>query len=91
MSKEGKDKKIHPARWLLLIPLQLVADVVILVLSAYIDSNLYSNAAQTPGHPAPAFTLIGGLLVMVLTVIAIIVAIIMFISSLIKKHKIEKQ
>jgi hypothetical protein len=91
MSKEKKDKTIHPAKWLLLIPFQLVADVVLLVLGAYIDSNLYTNAAQTPGHPAPAFTLISGMLVIVLTVIAVIVAIIMFISSLIKKHRIEKQ
>ena len=91
MSKPDKDKTIHPARWLLLIPLQLVLDVVIITLSAYADSKLFADAANNPGHPAPAFTMIGFMLVLVITAAVVLIAIIMFIVSLIRKHSIKKQ
>lgn len=91
MSRSNKDKTIHPARWLLLIPLQLILDVVIITLCAYLDSNLFADAAQAQGHPAPAFTMIGFILVFVLSVAAVLVAIIMFIASLIRKHSLKHQ
>ncbi|MBP5311119.1 MAG: hypothetical protein J6Z05_11030 [Lachnospiraceae bacterium] len=91
MSRSNKDKTIHPARWLLLIPLQLILDIVIITLCAYLDSNLFADAAQAQGHPAPAFTMIGFILVFVLSAAAVLVAIIMFIASLIRKHSLKQQ
>ena len=87
----NKEKKIRPARWLWLIPIQLILDVVIFVGAAYLDSSIADKSEQVAGHPAPAFTLLAFVLIGVFTVVVPIFSIIMVVISSAKKNAQKKR
>ena len=80
-SKKGNS----PFRPLLLIPIQLVLDLVLFFFGAYLDTRIVNSNAV--GHPAPAFTLIFSLLAVVATVVVIIFAIVRSIVLYNKKRR----
>ena len=86
----AKDKKIRPLKWLLLIPIQVIIDALVMWGATYLDSVIYSDAANMQGHPAPAFTLIAFMLFGLITIVVFIVAIIMFIVSCVRKASQKK-
>ena len=55
-------KPKHPAfalLWLIMIPVQIILDVVMISLGALADTSMANPEAL--GHPAPAVTLIAGI------------------------------
>ena len=81
----AKDKTIKPFKWLLLIPIQVLIDALVMWGAVYLDSLIYSDAANMQGHPAPAFTLIAFMLFGIITLVVFVIAIIMFIVSCVRK------
>lgn len=71
--------------WLLLIPLQLVIDVLLISLAAYVDVSIADRSAL--GHPAPAFSIFAMLIAVSFTVVVFVVSIILVIVrySVLKK------
>ncbi len=74
--------KNNPYSALLLIPILIVINIIILILSSLIDTQLIPWASNSGGHPAPVFTLlafivmpiidiIGGIIAVVITVIRV--------------------
>lgn len=78
---DGSKKKHRAAAflWLLLIPLQIVIDIVLLVLGTRLDLAAADTAAS--GHPAPAFTLIFFFAAAIITIIVIIISVILTIRA----------
>ncbi|MBO4901792.1 MAG: hypothetical protein J5518_03250 [Lachnospiraceae bacterium] len=63
-------KPKHPAValfWLILIPAQIILDVVMITLGAYADTAIANPEAH--GHPAPAVVLLATFIAVVFTVI----------------------
>ena len=74
--------------WLLIIPAQLMVDVILISLGAYMDSRLFENSG-VQGHGMPIFTVIMPIVALVLTIIAVIVSIALVIiryASISKKN-----
>ena len=86
----AKNKTIKPFKWLLLIPIQIVIDALVMWGAVYLDSVIYSDAANMQGHPAPAFTLIAFMLFGLITLVVFAIAIIMFIVSCVRKASKKK-
>lgn len=74
--------KNNPYSALLLIPILIVINIIILILSSLIDTQLIPWASNSGGHPVPVFTLlafivmpiidiIGGIIAVVITVIRV--------------------
>ncbi len=75
------DRKKSPARaflWLLIIPAQLVIDMLLIALGAALDSRIFSSA-EPQGHGVPLFTAILPMLGIIMTVIVVIVSVILVI------------
>ena len=66
--------------WLLIIPAQLVMDVILIALGAYIDSRIFDNPG-VQGHGMPVFTVIMPIIALLFTIIAVIVSIVLVIIS----------
>ena len=87
MNQQPKQKS--PSRWLILIPIQLVLDIIIFYICAYVDTTLPRKLhPDAIGHPAPALTLFAVLILPIITIIVIIVSIIA--SSVASKSAKEK-
>lgn len=74
-------RRRSPARaflWLLMIPAQLLIDVLLIVLGASIDGRIFSSA-EHQGHGVPLFTTILPMLGIIMTVIVVIVSVILVI------------
>ncbi len=70
--------------WLLLIPAQVIAGFLFILLGSVLDSFVFSGAGSGQGHPAPFLLLIFALLAGGVTVIIIIVSIVLTIVHLVK-------
>ena len=85
------DRKKSPARaflWLLIIPAQLVIDMLLIALGAALDGMIFSGSGAQ-GHGMPVFTVIMPVAVILLTVIAVTVSVVLVIvkySSYKKKY-----
>ncbi|MCR5269366.1 MAG: hypothetical protein K6E16_12730 [Lachnospiraceae bacterium] len=86
-------KPKHPAfalLWLLGIPVQIVIDILLFTLGAMADTAIANPGADQLGHPAPAFTIIALIIVVIFTIIiplaSIIVTIVRF-AVLNKKYQ----
>ena len=71
--------------WLLLIPGQLILDVILLTLGAYLDTALADT--DNPGHPAPAIVL---LMMFVAAVFTVIIPLVSIILTIVKYHSYKK-
>ncbi len=70
--------------WMLLIPGQLFLDAVFFCLGASMDAALFSNRpADAVGHGMPVFTMLIGIVLVIVTIIVILVAIILTITRMI--------
>ena len=70
--------------WMLLIPGQLLLDVIFFSLGASMDAALFSNRPEgAVGHAMPVFTMLIGTVVAIVTIIVILVAIILTITRMI--------
>ena len=79
-----KQNPLTALLWLLLIPAQLIAGALFILLGTVLDSYIFSGAGSGQGHPAPFLTLIFALLAGGATVIIIIVSIVLTIVHLVK-------
>ena len=78
----------NPSRaflWLLLIPLQLVIDIALISLGAYLDTAMVDPEAM--GHPAPILMFFFGIIAAVFTVLMPVIAIII---AIVKHHRYKK-
>ena len=76
-------KKRAPWLWLLLIPAQAVADVVLVVLGLFLDSLVFSHPSpDAGGHGFPALTLLFFLAAAVISVVVLIVSLVGFFIAL---------
>ena len=69
-------KPKHPAfalLWLIMIPVQIILDVVMISLGAFADTSMANPEAL--GHPAPAVTLIAGVVAVIFTIIILLLSI----------------
>lgn len=77
--------KKHPLLFLLIIPAQLLIDAVVFFFASMADTAIVDPAAQ--GHPMPVFTLIAFFVLGILTVAAVIVAIVLTIRGVVRKRR----
>ena len=79
--------------WLLLIPAQLVIDVVLTTLGAYADTAV-ADTANNIGHPAPGLVLlalgVAGVFTLIVPLASIIITIVRFVA-LNKAYKAYKK
>ena len=85
-------KPKHPAfalLWLIMIPVQIILDVVMISLGALADTSMANPEAL--GHPAPAVTLIAGILVVIFTIFILLLSITLtIIRFVILKKRYQK-
>ena len=81
MNNQRIKKKPSPVLWLLLIPAQLVLDVILFWLAVFVDTAILPDP-NALGHPAPALTLISVIVLPVITIIVGIIAIILMAIGL---------
>lgn len=84
-----KGNKPKRFAFLWIIPFVAVLDIAVLTFTSLADQKIANRAAGT-GHAAPAFTLIGFLLVGVITLAALVFVLLMTISAIRDKRR-EKQ
>ena len=75
--------------WLLLIPAQLVIDLVLTTLGAYADTAA-ADTANNLGHPAPGLIFLAIVMAGLFTVIISVFAVIMTIARFVKLNRIYK-
>ena len=78
-------KERSPFRTLLLIPLQLVLDVVLVLIGAYLDTRIVNPEAV--GHPAPALVLLFTVIAVVMTVAVSLYAVVRTVALCIRRRK----
>ena len=92
--REGSDamkkKSEHPLRKLLLIPAQLVLDVLVLSWAASADIHQIP-AEDALGHPFPVLTLLAIAVMGVATLVVIVLSIILTAAGLRKKRREKNQ
>ena len=85
-----KSRKKSPARaflWLLMIPAQLVLDMLLIAAGAGIDSRIFGSD-EAVGHGMPIFTVLMPILAIVLTVIVVILSIVL---TIVRYSKLKKE
>lgn len=85
-----KDDKPKRFTFLWIIPFVAVLDIAVLTLTSLADQKIANRAAGT-GHAAPAFTLIGFLLVAVITVAALVFVVLRTIGAIRDKRREKKR
>ena len=89
---DGTKKPKHPAfalLWLLMIPVQIVLDVAMISLGAFADTSMANPEAL--GHPAPAVTLVAGILAVIFTIVVFLLSITLtIVRSVILKKRYQK-
>ncbi len=83
-------RKKSPAKaflWLLMIPAQLLIDVLLVVFGSSLDGMIFSGGPEDQGHGVPLFTAIMPIIGFIMTVVVIIAAVVLVIVrySAIKK------
>ena len=85
-------KPKHPAfalLWLIMIPVQIILDVVMISLGALADTSMANPEAL--GHPAPAVTLIAGIVAVIFTIFILLLSITLtIIRFVILKKRYQK-
>ena len=84
-------KRRSPFRWLLLIPAQLAVGAAFAAFGMWLDSRMFSAAAEAgaQGHGAPAFSLIFVIIALAVTAIVIVLAVILVIVGLARRRRRE--
>lgn len=77
--------KQKPWTYLLLIPLQLVLDVIVYIAVALFESSIITSDPTHLGHPFPALTLIAMMGMCIMTIITALAAVILTIKYTLQK------
>jgi len=91
--REVKKSRKRVFLWLLLIPLQLVVDILLIARGIAIDVELASQSVHTEGHPGPCITIVFLMIAIVMTafvVTAVIVIICVRLYYISKKTAVKK-
>ena len=92
LKTDGIKKPKHPAfalLWLLMIPVQIVLDVVMISLGALADTSMANPEAL--GHPAPAVTLVSGIAAVIFTIVVFLLSITLtIVRAVILKKRYQK-
>ena len=78
-------KKTHPVLWLLLIPAQLIIDILLIAGASWLDLKI--NGSDASGHGFPVIAVIAFLVLGVITAVVIILSIILMIKGIRAKKK----
>lgn len=81
-----KKKNISPFLWLLLLPIQLLADLLLIRIGTMIDLAIFSNP-EAHGHGIPIFSTIFLLAAAVMTLLVFILALVLTIRGIRQQQK----